>query len=369
MAADFFAGFFAPWLIFALIYVLHLLLPARRVAGYVQDGTTGRPLEYRLNGLAVCLLVITLWLLLGAIDGPDWDWLGWDWLYRHRISALAGACTLGVLYTLVVVLTAPATGAPLTHDLFLGRVTNPRHPGGVDAKMYLYLAGATLLSLNLLSAIAFHRNTFGEAANPGVYLHGALFAWFVFDYLFFERVHLYTYDLFAERVGFKLGWGCLVFYPYFYAVGLWGTADLGTPWIIDRLGWLWLALSAAVFLAGWVLARGANLQKYRFKRFPGRPFLGGRPVTLHGGNLQLLAGGFWGVSRHINYLGEILMATGLALALGHLANPWPWLYPLYYLLLLIPRERDDDRRCAEKYGPLWDDYRARVPYRIIPGIY
>ena len=30
---------------------------------------------------------------------------------------------------------------------------------------------------------------------------------------------------------------------------------------------------------------------------------------------------------------------------------------------------DDDRRCAEKYGPLWDEYCRRVPYRIIPGIY
>ncbi len=47
----------------------------------------------------------------------------------------------------------------------------------------------------------------------------------------------------------------------------------------------------------------------------------------------------------------------------------PWLYPLYYVALLLPRERDDDRRCAEKYGPLWEQYRASVPWRIVPRIY
>ena len=63
-------------------------------------------------------------------------------------------------------------------------------------------------------------------------LYCALFLWFVAEYLVFERVHLYTYDIFAERLGFKLGWGCFAFYPYFYLIGLWAIAhrpDPGTP--------------------------------------------------------------------------------------------------------------------------------------------
>ncbi len=63
------------------------------------------------------------------------------------------------------------------------------------------------------------------------------------------------------------------------------------------------------------------------------------------------------------------MATGLALVLGW---PWalgPWLYPLYYVALLVPREHDDDRRCASKYGRLWQQYRERVPWRIVPQVY
>ena len=73
--------------------------------------------------------------------------------------------------------------------------------------------------------------------------------------------------------------------------------------------------------------------------------------------------------EHINYLGEVLMAVGLTLALGY---PWlilPWLYPLYYIIFLVTRERDDDKRCAGKYGALWDEYQKVVPWRIIPRVY
>ena len=71
----------------------------------------------------------------------------------------------------------------------------------------------------------------------------------------------------------------------------------------------------------------------------------------------------------MNYLGELLMAIGLTLALGYPDHLAPWLYPLYYVALLVPRQIDDDRRCALKYKALWTDYVERVPYRIVPGVY
>jgi protein-S-isoprenylcysteine O-methyltransferase Ste14 len=338
-------GFFAPAIVFAVVLALHVALPARWVDGYVRDAR-GCPLRYRLNGLLVLVVTVGLAAALVALGVVEADAL-WD----VRWEALAGA----------LVLPAPARGTLLA-DLYLGRRENPRWRGGrVDAKMWLYLAGAVLLELNVLSFAAHV-----DPLRAEVVLYAALFTWFVVDYLTFERVHLYTYDLFAERVGFKLGWGCLAFYPYFYPVGLWsqaGEPDPGAP------AWL-LVLAAAVFFAGWTLARGANLQKYVFKRDPAaRAFRVLAPETVSDNSHALLCSGFWGVARHVNYLGEILMATGLTLALGDPADPIPWLYPLYYVALLVPRERDDDRRCAAKYGALWDAYRARVRWRIVPGVY
>jgi delta14-sterol reductase len=63
------------------------------------------------------------------------------------------------------------------------------------------------------------------------------------------------------------------------------------------------------------------------------------------------------------------MAVGLTLSLGRQAGWVSWLYPLYYVALLFPRERADERRCAAKYGDLWSEYVRLVPKRIIPGLY
>ena len=250
---------------------------------------------------------------------------------------------------------------------FLGRHENPQWLGArVDAKMWLYLAGATLLGLNLYSFAMHHRLAFPEDPSPGIALHAGMFSFFLCEYLLFEQVHLYTYDIFAERVGFKLGWGCLLFYPYFYASGLWSTVHLPNP----HTPLAWRLGAAIVFFMGWSLSRGANMQKFTFKRAPHATFLGiFAPRVVSDGERSLLVSGFWRVSRHVNYLGEILMATGLTLALGRPEVWTTWLYPLYYVALLVPRERDDDRRCAAKYGALWTRYCEQVPYRIIPWVY
>ena len=111
------------------------------------------------------------------------------------------------------------------------------------------------------------------------------------------------------------------------------------------------------------------MQKYFFKIAPDKKFLGIKPEVISDGERSLLVNGFWGRSRHINYLGEILMATGIALSAGYPAV-WPvWLYPLYYVALLFTRQYDDDKICKAKYGELWASYTKKVKFKIIPFIY
>ena len=355
-------GFLWPLVVYAVVLGLHLIVPARWTDGYVRDAATGEPLRYRLNGLRVLFATLALWAL-GCWRGL----VPWDLFYTERWSMAAGACVAGLVFTLAIVLPAPRVTRSLLADLYFGRLENPRWGGGrVDAKMVLYLVGAVLLELNLLSFTARHLALHPADPSPGVILYAGLFTFFVAEYLNFENVHLYTYDLFAERVGFKLGWGCLVFYPFFYGVGLWSVAERPNPHTPAPL----LVVYGLLFFSGWALSRGANLQKFLFKTRPEASLFGLlAPAAVAGGGKQLLCSGFWGISRHVNYLGEILMALGLALSLGYPAAIGPWLYPLYYVGLLFPRERSDDRRCAEKYGPLWQEYCRKVPYRIIPGVY
>ena len=355
-------GFFSPWIVSGVVLLLHLLLPARRVAGYALEESTGKPMMYRLNGVMVLCTVVALWLLLGYLKLVPFDWF---WSQRWRCAF--GAGVLGLLATIFALLRGSRWHRSLLAEIWLGRLVNPQFYGErVDVKMLLYLIGAVMLELNLLAFAMHHVTHFEGPPSPGIMLYVLMFSWFIVDYVFYERVHLYTYDLVAERIGFKLVWGCLVFYPFFYVVGLWSVANLPDPDV--EVAFLVVAL--ILFLLGWALSRGANMQKYHFKVSPDKKFLGWiEPQTITDGERRILCSGFWRVSRHINYLGEVLMAVGLTLALGY---PWlvlPWLYPIYYLILLSTRERDDDRRCAEKYGELWDEYRTIVPWRIIPRIY
>jgi len=351
-----------PLAVYAIVLGLHLVIPGRWTDGYVKDAATGAPLRYRLNGLLVLFATLALWVLACSRG-----LLAWDLFYTERWTMAVGACAVGLVFTLAIVLPAPKVRSSLLADLYLGRLENPRWGGGrVDAKMYLYLVGAVLLELNVLSFAAHHLALYPGDPSRGVLLYAGLFTFFVAEYLTFEKVHLYTYDLFAERVGFKLGWGCLVFYPFFYGVGLWSVADRPSPHTPLPL----LVLYGLVFFCGWALSRGANLQKFLFKTRPEARLFGFiAPRTVSGGGKQLLCSGFWSVSRHVNYLGEILMALGLTLSLGYPGAIGPWLYPLYYVALLAPRERDDHRRCQAKYGPVWDEYCRAVPYRIIPWVY
>jgi len=82
----------------------------------------------------------------------------------------------------------------------------------------------------------------------------------------------------------------------------------------------------------------------------------------------LLVSGWWGVARHLNYTGDIVMAWTWALTCGF-GSPVPYAYPVFLTLLLLHRERRDERSCRLKYGPDWDCYCQRVPYRLIPKIY
>ena len=329
-------------LLYALLCVLHLCLPGRSVRGYVRD-------LYRLNGLTVFLLVTGVFVLLVRLR-----WIDVPQLARLRFEHAGCACLLGLLGTCLLVLPYEQRTRSFWLDVYLGRLKNPQWFGErADAKMLLYLIGAIGLELNLL---IFY---FEHPTAMNITLYVSLFTFFLVEYFYHEHIHLFTFDFIVEYLGFKLIWGCLLFYPFFYPIAIWSSVR-PMSLSVGRL-----ASSLGLFFLGWILSRGANNQKYLFRTEPKAKFLGMiEPLTVNG---RLLCSGWWSLSRHINYLGDILMAVGLTVAIN---GGWvPWLYPAYYVALFLARERTDFERCREKYGKDWEDYCRRVPYRIVPFIY
>ena len=359
-------GFFTPLIVFAAFFVVQLILPGRRVPGYVINPDTGEPRSYRLNGILVFAIALIVWAT--EVTG-----MPRDWFYRSSVYAVAGGTVFATIFTvLAVYIPAKRNEMHPVNEFWKGRVQeiaffNER----IDIKMYFYVVGGTMLALNALSGAAYHYDVFGEDSNPGVFLYAAFFTFYIFDYFVFERVQLYTYDLIHEGMGFKLFWGGLIVYGWMFIIPLWGMAAHPDPGFASPWSYVWLIGVPALFLLGWGISRGANLQKYTFKRFPDRKFLGLiEPEYIEAGDRKILTNGLWGVARHFNYMGEGFLSLSIALVFGHFANPWAWTYFAFIVTMFTFRQRDDDKQCAEKYGAeKWAEYQSRVPYRIVPGVY
>ena len=359
-------GFFTPLVIFVIFFLAQIILPGKRVPGYVINPKTGEPRNYRLNGILVFAIALIAWAL--ELTG-----MPRDWFFRSTVYAVAGGTVFTTIFAVVAVYSQPKYKVmnPLL-TFWDGRAQefsffNERF----DLKMYFYVVGGTMLSLNALSGAAYHYERFGEHSNPGVFLYAAFFTFYILDYFIFERVQLYTYDLIHENIGFKMFWGCLMVYGWLFILPLWGMAVHPDPGFSQTWTYVWLIGTSALFLFGWSISRAANLQKYTFKRWPDRKFLGLiEPEYIEAGDRKILCSGLWGVARHLNYMGEGMLALSIALVFGYFTNFWAWTYFIFIVLFFIFRQRFDDRYCANKYGAeKWAEYQARVKYRVIPGLY
>ncbi len=72
----------------------------------------------------------------------------------------------------------------------------------------------------------------------------------------------------------------------------------------------WVAVAGILLLkaAGYLTFRSSNSQKDLFRRDPEHPRVRGLKTIKTARGRRLLASGWWGVARHINYFGDWLMA-------------------------------------------------------------
>ena len=172
-------------------------------------------------------------------------------------------------------------------------------------------------------------------------------AWFTTHYVR-EDFMLSTWDIIAENFGFMLVWGDLVYLPYLYGIGGWDMCDN-----LHNSSPLYLVLVILLHIASHFMYRTANWQKYEYRRIGKNAIIWGQPPkTLDN---KLLVSGWWGIGRHLNYTGEILVYASIAL-LSEFISFNPYILPLSLLTMLVHRAARDDSRCKQKYGKLWDEY-------------
>ncbi|KAI4311318.1 hypothetical protein MLD38_036224 [Melastoma candidum] len=346
---------------FGYLAVAGSLLPGKLIPGVLlPDGTR---LRYKCNGL------LSLILLVGMLGLGAWmDFLEPAVIAEQGLQLFSATFLFSVLVTMVLYATGCNSGSKssslkphisgnLIHDWWFGIQLNP-HFLWIDLKFFFVRAGMMGWLLINLSILA--KSYQGARLGQAMILYQLFCAFYVLDYFVHEEYMTSTWDIIAERLGFMLVFGDLVWIPFTFTIqGWWLLQNNVEPKTVAAV------LNCFIFLIGYMVFRGANKQKHVFKKNP-KEHIWGQPPKVVGG--KLLASGYWGIARHCNYLGDILLALSFSLPCGF-HSVVPYFYPIYLFILLIWRERRDEARCAEKYKEIWAEYCRLVPWRIFPYIY
>jgi protein-S-isoprenylcysteine O-methyltransferase Ste14 len=326
----------------------------------------GSRLPYRMNGW--CSWWVTWAVLIGGVLG------GW-------ITPTILADNFGPLMTVANIFAFALSGylyvhgrrrphpagergsGQALHDYVMGTSLNPR-TGHFDWKLFCESRPGLVAWVAIDLSLAAKQYALHGVVTTPMLLVCAFHVWYVADYFYVEDAILTTWDVRHENFGWMLCWGDLVWVPFTYTIQAYylvtHTHDL--PW------WGTVGI-VALNAAGYVVFRATNLQKHRFRRDPGSPVWGKAPESIRTATgALLLTSGWWGLARHVNYFGDLLMGLAWCLPTGF-AHPLPYFYVVYFTILLVHRERRDHAMCAARYGDDWTRYCEKVPWRIVPGVY
>ncbi|MEM6994213.1 MAG: hypothetical protein AAF721_27105 [Myxococcota bacterium] len=341
---------------------LYVFGPGRIVSG--RPAFNGEQAEYRINGLFA--FVVTTVALLAALsfDLVSATWLLLQWGPLLTVCTVLAVVAAGLSYVAGRRRgEAERSTGNVVYDYFIGAILNPRL-GRHDLKFFFesrFGMGVWAAFAVIVPAAQLEVEGSLSTAMLVVSLCQLLY---IVDFFVFESNLLSMIDIIEENFGFMLWFGFLVWMPFNFT--------LQQQYILKADPQLSTVAGVAVLLlnvAGYYMFRSTNLQKLRFRRDPTRPIWGKVPESIDTERgTKLLVSGWWGLARKMNYLGDILMACAWCLACGF-GSLVPYFYVLYFVPLLLDRERRDHAMCTRKYGDDWKRYCERVPYRIVPFVY
>ncbi|XP_029589418.1 delta(14)-sterol reductase LBR isoform X2 [Salmo trutta] len=357
-------GMVVLWLLFqALLYVLPV--------GKVVEGMplkNGERLKYRMNTLYAFVLTVAA---LGAAVHHKID-LGY--IHSHFLQLAVSSLLCSVLLSVYLYvrsrwatqdLLAPGgNSGSVIYDFFMGSELNPRIKG-FDLKYFCELRPGLIgwLVINAAMALAEMQLHHLDYPSPAMILVNCFHLLYVLDAFWHEEGVLSYMDITHDGFGFMLAFGDLMWVPFTFSLQAYYLVHhpnhLSLPWIVGIV---------TLNVIGFSIFRKANSQKNCFRRNPSDPTLSHLKTIPTATGKSLLVSGLWGLVRHPNYLGDLIMALAWSLPCGF-THILPYFYVIYLSILLVHREARDEAQCRRKYGSAWDDYCREVRYRIIPRVY
>ncbi|XP_038824555.1 delta(14)-sterol reductase LBR isoform X1 [Salvelinus namaycush] len=357
-------GMVVLWLLFqALLYVLPV--------GKVVEGMplkNGERLKYRMNTLYAFVLTVAA---LGAAVHHKIDL---SHIHSHFLQLAVSSLLCSVLLSVYLYvrsrwatqdLLAPGgNSGSVIYDFFMGSELNPRIKG-FDLKYFCELRPGLIgwLVINVAMALAEMQLHHLDYPSPAMILVNCFHLLYVLDAFWHEEGVLSYMDITHDGFGFMLAFGDLMWVPFTFSLQAYYLVHhpnhLSLPWIVGIV---------TLNVIGFSIFRKANSQKNAFRRNPSDPTLSHLKTIPTATGKSLLVSGLWGLVRHPNYLGDLIMALAWSLPCGF-THILPYFYVIYLSILLVHREARDEAQCRRKYGSAWDDYCREVRYRIIPRVY
>ncbi|KAM7367598.1 hypothetical protein PAMP_013884 [Pampus punctatissimus] len=357
-------GFVILWISFqALLYTLPV--------GKLSEGMplrSGERLKYRTNGFFA--IVVSAAAVAAAVhQGVDLTYI-----HSHFLQLAVATFLISVLLSVYLYarsryaapeqLALGGNSGNVIYDFFKGHELNPRIKD-FDLKFFFEMRPGLIgwCLINFAMALAEMKQQGLDAPSYAMILVNLFQLLYVVDGLWNEEAILTTMDLMHDGFGFMLAFGDLVWVPFTYTLQAYYLVSHPNP-----LSPLVLTAIVLLKLIGFYIFRKSNSEKNAFRRNPSDPKLSHLKTIPTATGKSLLVSGWWGVVRHPNYLGDLIMALAWSLPCGF-SHLLPWYYMIYFIILLVHRDSRDMSECRRKYGSAWDEYCRTVRYRIIPRVY
>ncbi|AWU75219.1 uncharacterized protein C5L36_0B04700 [Pichia kudriavzevii] len=364
-------AYYLAW--FFSLAILDVYIPGTTKYGIeLRDGTR---LKYNINGLQLVGFLLVLFISRFYLYGFNLFEL--DFLYDNFLGMMATSWEFSILLSFFVyfasfiplrnkngkgtkerILSVNGNSQNFIGDWFMGRELNPRI-GEWDIKLFCELRPGLLLWLLLnVSCMQRQYQKLGYVTNS-MFLINALQFIYIIDGVLNEEGCLTMIDITTDGFGFMLAFGDLCWVPFCYCL----QARYLTLNIIN-LSALSCIIILSIMALGFYVFKASNNQKNNFRQNK-LPHL--KSIQTDRGT-KLLIEGWWGISQHINYFGDMLIALSWCLPTGF-NTILTYFYVIYFSALLFHRQARDEEKCRSKYGKYWDEYEKQVQYKIIPYIY
>jgi Ergosterol biosynthesis ERG4/ERG24 family len=314
----------AWWLFQAFLYLV--------VPGEIKEGTLlrdGNKLKYPINGWNSLLITAVTAALFHVYVHPL-TWIADNFLQLSTAAIIFSYVLSIYLYVSSFgkdkknnrnekLLAVGGNSGNFLYDFFIGRELNPRvtvpiFNKEIDLKYFCELRPGLFGWILINASMAIKQIQTQGGLSSGMIIVQLLQALYVADSVFCEDCILTTMDIIQDGFGFMLVFGDLAWVPCLYSLQ---SRYLSS--VVVNLSNFQAAAILALGILGFTIFRKANAQKDTFKKNPNDPSVKDLKFIQTKTGSRLLADGWWGKSRHINYFGDWMLSVAMSLPCGESA--------------------------------------------------